>query len=50
MQTKETKLKIENLSVKELRQRLFTKQSSILFDNSEYTFQNIHLKIIYQAL
>ena len=40
MQTKETKLKIENLSVKELRQRLFTKQSSVLFENSEYTFKD----------
>lgn len=33
-------MEIEKLSPKQLRQRLFVKQSSILYNNSEYTFND----------
>jgi hypothetical protein len=33
-------MKIENLGVKALRQRLFTKRSSELYESSEYTFED----------
>lgn len=38
MKTKE--IKLENLSLRELRQRLFAKQSSVLYKESEYTFKD----------
>lgn len=34
------KIDITKLPVRQLRQRLFTKQSSVLYDNSEYTFND----------
>lgn len=36
----ENQINLENLSVKQLRQRMFVKRSSCLFDQSEYTFND----------
>jgi hypothetical protein len=38
LKVKVKEIKMENFSVKELRNRLFVKQSSILYPNSEYTY------------
>lgn len=40
MKTEQKSIKIKNLSLRQLRQRLFAKQSSVIYRESKYTFQD----------